>query len=163
VPARHDRPVPTQTAEQLTARLHASFPDRRGAEDGGDERDGMVTVDRVDDESIRILLHAGRRQLRPGASVSGPTLFTLVDTVAWLLTLARLDPAHDALTSAVSIQFLRRPPAGLLVGDGTLLRMGRRSSVVDARVYAGIEDADARRAPVVQATVTYAPVGPVAG
>jgi uncharacterized protein (TIGR00369 family) len=189
--------VPTLTAEELTAHLHAAFPDRRGRSDGGrsdggrsdggrgngagapggtaegdggtgggdggDRRDGLVRVDRVDDESIRVLLQAGSASLRPGASVSGPTLFTLVDTVAWLMTLARLERGHDALTSAVSMQFLRRPPAGQLVGDGTLLRIGRRSAIIDVRVYAGVADADASRSPVAQATVTYAPLGPVAG
>ena len=91
--------------------------------------------------------------LRPGATVSGPTVFTLVDTVAWLVTLARLGPGRDAVTSSVSIHYLRRPEQADLVGEGRLLRMGRRFSVTDVIVFSeGVAD------PVAQATVTYAPV-----
>lgn len=155
--------MPTRTAAELTAYLHTSFPDRSGRADGG----GRTVVEFVDDESIRIRSSAGDGHLRPGATVSGPTLFALVDAAAWLLTLAQLDPGHDAVTAAVSMQFLQRPPAGTLVAEGRLLRMGKRFSVVDVLVYAeaaptenGDEVADDTdpTAPVAQATVTYAPI-----
>jgi uncharacterized protein (TIGR00369 family) len=163
----HDRRVPKRTAEELTAHLHTAFPDRSGVSGGADgtdgtdrtdgtgRGDGYTVVEYVDDESIRIRSSAGDRHLRPGATVAGPTLFALVDAVAWLLTLAQLDPGHEAVTAAVSMQFLQRPPAGTLRAEGKLLRMGRRFSVVDVLVYA--DDADPHT-PVAQATVTYAPV-----
>lgn len=157
--------MPLRTAAELTAYLHAAFPDRSGRGEG----DGRTVVEYVDDESIRIRSSAGDGHLRPGATVSGPTLFALVDAAAWLLTLAQLDPGHDAVTQAASVQFLRRPPAGPLLVEGRLLRMGRRFSVTDVLVYAEgppAEDEpedepdgdDDPRAPVVQAVVTYAPI-----
>jgi uncharacterized protein (TIGR00369 family) len=153
--------VPTRTAAELTAHVHRSFPGRPGdgddaGDDGGDAgdgREGALVVESVDDESIRIVMRADTQHLRPGATVSGPTLFTLVDTVAWLLTLARLEPDRDAVTASVSMHFLRRPPAGTLVGEGRLLKLGRRTSVVDVLVHA-----EGASGPVVQATVTYAPI-----
>jgi uncharacterized protein (TIGR00369 family) len=169
----HDRRVPKRTADELTAYLHTAFPDRSGVSSGTDgtgargRGDGYTVVEYVDDESIRIRSSAGDRHLRPGATVVGPTLFALVDAVAWLLTLAQLDPGHEAVTAAVSMQFLRRPPAGTLLAEGKLLRMGRRFSVVDVLVYAeapqnggGGDPADDTdpHAPVAQATVTYAPI-----
>jgi len=162
--AWHAGAVPTRTAAELTAHVHRSFPGRNGGDDdggGGDGKDdgegagdrGALVVEAVDDESIRIVMRADTRHLRPGATVSGPTLFTLVDTVAWLLTLARLEPDRDAVTASVSMHFLRRPPAGTLVGEGRLLKLGRRTSVVDVLVHA-----EGASGPVVQATVTYAPI-----
>jgi len=80
-------------------------------------------------------------------------MFTLVDTVAWLLTLAHLGPGRDAVTASVTINYLRRPALADLLGEGRLLKLGRRTSVVDVLVHS--EGVDA---PVAQATVTYAPV-----
>jgi uncharacterized protein (TIGR00369 family) len=154
--ACHAGAVPTRTAAELTAHVHRSFPGREGddgGDDGGGGDDGALVVESVDDESIRIVMRADTRHLRPGATVSGPTLFTLVDTVAWLLTLAQLEPDRDAVTASVSMHFLRRPPAGTLVGEGRLLKLGRRTSVVDVLVHA-----EGASGPVVQATVTYAPI-----
>jgi acyl-coenzyme A thioesterase PaaI-like protein len=73
--------------------------------------------------------------------------------VAWLMTLAHLEPGRDAVTAGITMQFLRRPHPAALVGEGRLLKLGRRLSVTDVLLYSdGIGD------PVAQATVTYAPV-----
>jgi uncharacterized protein (TIGR00369 family) len=140
-------PAPVRTAEELTAHVRAAFPPDPADSDGAQE------VVHVDADTIRLRMRTSARHLRPGDSVSGPVLFTLVDSAAWLMTLAHLEPGKDALTSGLSMQFLRRPPAGELIAEGRLLRMGRRFSVTDVLVYAGGDDQ-----PVAQATVTYAPL-----
>ena len=150
-----------RSAEDLTAQLHGAFPAMA-------EEEGRVDVEHVDAATIRIRMRAADRHLRPGATVSGPALFSLVDSVAWLMTLAHLEPGRDALTVSASVQFLRRPTAGTLIGEGRLLRMGRRFSVTDVLVHAGDPpavsgtgpdgDGAAPPGPVVQATVTYAPI-----
>lgn len=137
--------APLRTADQLTAHLHDAFPPSDGQPG--------ITVEHLDDTSIRLRMPVADRQLRPGATVAGPTLFSLVDTVAWLLTLAHLAPGRDAVTSSVAMQFLRRPRLVDLIGEGRLLRMGSRFSVTDVLLYSdGLAD------PVAQATVTYAPI-----
>jgi uncharacterized protein (TIGR00369 family) len=143
-------PAPVRTAEELTAHVRQAFPpDPADAGDG----DRLVEVVHLDAGTIRIRRRTGARDLRPGDSVAGPVLFSLVDSAAWLMTLAHLEPGRDALTSSLSMQFLRRPPAGELIAEGRLLRLGRRFSVTDVLVYAGGDDR-----PVAQATVTYAPL-----
>jgi uncharacterized protein (TIGR00369 family) len=133
------------TAEQLTEHLHASFP--------GKPTEQRMRVDAVDDETITVRMRVDQTNLRPGATISGPTLFTLADASAWLLTLAQLGPGRDAVTSSVTINYLRRPGLGDLVAQGRLLRLGKRSAVIDVLVFSdGVEQ------PVVQATVTYAPI-----
>jgi uncharacterized protein (TIGR00369 family) len=138
-------PAPLRTADQLIADLHVAFPPGQGQR--------RATIEQLDDTSIRMHMPLADRQLRPGDTLSGPTLFSMVDTVAWLLTLAHLEPGRDAVTSNVSMQFLRRPPPVDVVAEGRLLRMGRRLSVTDVLLFShGVAD------PVAQATVTYAPV-----
>jgi acyl-coenzyme A thioesterase PaaI-like protein len=70
-----------------------------------------------------------------------------------MLTLAHLETGRDAVTSSVTMQFLRRPQPVDIVGEGRLLRMGRRLSVADVLLFS-----DGTPDPVAQATVTYAPV-----
>ena len=138
-------PTPLRTPDQLIAVLHAAFPPP--------DPDSAMRIEHLDDTSIRMRAPVGDRQLRPGATVSGPTVFSVADAVAWMLTLAHLEPGRDAVTSGVTMQFLRRPRPVDLVAEGRLLRMGNRLSVCDVLVYS-----DGLAGPVAQATVTYAPV-----
>jgi uncharacterized protein (TIGR00369 family) len=112
-----------------------------------------MRVEHVTRDTIRVRMRIDASSLRPGATVSGPTIFSLVDTVAWLATLANLGPGRDAVTSSVSIHYLRRPTLADLVGEGRLLRIGKRFSVTDVVVFS-----DGGDDPVAQATVTYAPI-----
>ena len=138
-------PAPLRTPDELIAVLHGAFPPSDPAL--------AIRIEELTDATIRMRAPIGDRQLRPGETVSGPALFSMVDAVAWMLTLAHLEPGRDAVTSAVTMQFLRRPQPLDLVADGRLLRIGRRLSVTDVLVYSdGVAD------PVAQATVTYAPI-----
>lgn len=138
-------PAPLRTPDELTAVLHAAFPPP--------DIESAIRIEHLDDTSIRMRAPVSDRPLRPGATVSGPTLFSVADAVAWMLTLAHLDHDRDAVTSAVTMQFLRRPQPVDIVGEGRLLRMGRRLSVTDVLLFSdGLAD------PVAQATVTYAPI-----
>jgi uncharacterized protein (TIGR00369 family) len=68
--------------------------------------------------------------LRPGGFVSGPTQFSLVDAALWYLTFAalgRIEPM--ALTSELSIRFLR-PAQGSVVRCRARLEAASRRSVV---------------------------------
>jgi uncharacterized protein (TIGR00369 family) len=138
-------PAPLRTPDELIAVLHAAFPPP-------DPKVAM-RIEHLDDATIRMRVPIGDRPLRPGDTVSGPVLFSIADAVAWMLTLAHLEPGRDAVTSSVTMQFLRRPQPVDLVAEGRLLRMGRRLSVSDVLLFA-----DGAEAPVAQATVTYAPV-----
>ena len=138
-------PAPLRTPDQLLAVLHGAFPPPDPA--------FAMRIEHLDDRSIRMRAPIGDQTLRPGDTVSGPTLFSIADAVAWMLTLAHLEPERDALTSSVTMQFLRRPQPADLIGEGRLLRMGRRLSVSDVLLYS-----DGTADPVAQATVTYAPI-----
>jgi len=94
---------------------------------------------------------AAERSLRPGGTVSGPTLFALADLAFYVATLTMIGPEALTVTSNASINFLRKPPPGALRAEARILKLGRSLSVGDVLIYAdGLDE------PVVHATMTYA-------
>ena len=74
--------------------------------------------------------------IRPGGFVSGPTQFGIIDSALWFLTFAalgRIEPM--ALTSELSIRFLRPAQGTRLVCRATLDAVSRRSVVGTAQVW----------------------------
>ena len=77
-------------------------------------------------EYLRMHLPFDPVQVRPGGTLSGPTMMGLADGAAWLVTLARIGPVALAVTSSLTINFLSKPAQADLFADATLLRLGRR-------------------------------------
>jgi uncharacterized protein (TIGR00369 family) len=93
----------------------------------------------------------GPHNLRPGGTISGPTMMTLADTAAYFLVLASVGPVALAVTSQLSIHFLRKPQLADLIATVTLLRLGRRQAVCAVELHS---EGDPEL--VAHATVTYA-------
>ena len=99
-----------------------------------------------------IRLRIREAHLRPGGTVSGPTMFALADVGVYLATLAMIGPKGLAVTTNCSIDFMRKPAAGVdLVANVRLLKLGRQLAVGDVLIYS--EGLDA---PVARASMTYA-------
>ena len=77
--------------------------------------------------TIRLLF--SDEQLRAGGTINGPTMMTLADTALYAAVLTRIGMQPLAVTSDLSIHFLRKPEARDLIGRATLLRVGRRIAV----------------------------------
>jgi acyl-coenzyme A thioesterase PaaI-like protein len=71
---------------------------------------------------VLLKLPYASRQLRPGGVISGPTQMALADTAAYALVLAHIGEVAMAVTTSLTIHFLR----GCKPGD--LLRRGRPCS-----------------------------------
>ena len=74
--------------------------------------------------------------IRPGGFVSGPTQFALIDSALWFLAfvaLGRIEPM--ALTSELSIRFLRPAQGDRILCRATLEAVSRRSVVGTAHVW----------------------------
>jgi uncharacterized protein (TIGR00369 family) len=96
---------------------------------------------------------------RAGGSVSGPAMMALADTALYAAVLSRIGLEPMALTSELTIHFLRRPEPRDLFADASLLRLGRRTAVGEVRLH----DGDAARL-VAHVTGSYAlPATVVAG
>lgn len=112
------------------------------------ERDYRVAS--LDDDLLVLELPADKVMLRPGGTVSGPTLMGLADAAAYALVLAHLGPVALAVTSSLHITFLHKPEPGRVIASARMLKLGRRLAVVEIHLGAGDEPL------VAQATVTYA-------
>lgn len=74
------------------------------------------------------------RHLRPGGTVSGPSLFALADLTAYVAILAQIGPVALAVTTNLNINFLRKPEHGPVDAMAKLLKLGKRLAVVDIAI-----------------------------
>lgn len=73
--------------------------------------------------------------LRPGGLISGPTQFALADLALWFLTFTVVGLAPMAVTSEISIQYLRPAAGGDLVARADLLRAGKSKIAGTVRLW----------------------------
>jgi len=113
-------------------------------------KDDFVIED-VAPMSIRMRLIVGERHLRPGGTVSGPSMFGLADVSVYLAILAMIGPRALAVTTNCSIDFMRKPAARTdLICDCRVLKLGRVLGVGDCLIRS-----DGLDAPVARAALTY--------
>lgn len=129
------------TQEELEAFIDEAFE-----QVGGDFKVLALTED-----TIEVRLNVSHKHLRPGGTVSGPSMFSLADVTAYYMTLARIGREALTVTTNCSIDFMRKPVAGVdLVARARLLKLGRQLSVTDVMLYSEGSDE-----PVARATLTY--------
>jgi uncharacterized protein (TIGR00369 family) len=91
------------------------------------------------------------RTLRPGGLISGPTQMGLADVAAYALILAHIGEVPMAVTSSLTIHFLRGAKPGDLHAEATLLKLGRRVATVEVLIWS-----ESRERAAAKATVAYA-------
>ena len=115
------------SASELDAFLHSDFPQLSGPHGG-------YAVTAVAPGTATMTLLTGDLHLRPGGTVSGPTLFALADVAAYVAILAHIGPVALAVTTNLSINFLRKPKSGTLAGRAQILKLGKRLAVVEISI-----------------------------
>lgn len=118
---------PLMTPDDLNAFLDREFPELNAGR-------RAYVVQAVAPGMAEVALDAGPEMLRPGGTVSGPTLMTLSDIAAWIAILAHIGPSGLTVTTHLSIDFLKKPQPGLLVGRAKLLKLGRRLAVAAVEI-----------------------------
>ncbi len=139
--------------EQVNDFLRRHFPQI------GPGRDFVVEA--VGSMSARLRLICREQHLRPGGTISGPTMFALADVAIYVAILAEmgvgedpdrqhLSPGSLTVTTNLNINFLRKPEPGDLLCEARLMKLGRRLAVGEAWLHSeGSEDA------VAHAVATY--------
>jgi uncharacterized protein (TIGR00369 family) len=90
------------------------------------------------------------KSLRPGGTISGPTMMALTDFAMYVAILASIGPVPLAVTTNLNINFLRRPAQRDLIAEVKLIKLGKRLAVGDVAIYSdGIDEM------VAHATSTY--------
>ena len=109
--------------------------------------DGMFTIESIGEMEAVIRLNVGEEHLRPGGTVSGPSMFALADVSVYLAILAMIGPKALSVTTNCSIDFMRKPEAGRdLLCHVRLLKMGRVLAVGDCLLFSEGNDQAVARA-----------------
>jgi uncharacterized protein (TIGR00369 family) len=128
----------------LTAFLDEVFPQVRG----------QAVVESVSPMTARMRIPVTEANLRPGGTVSGPTMFMAADVAFYAAVLAMIGREPLTVTTNLSINFLRKPGPHDLIAEARILKLGRSLAVGDATIFS--ETPETRGAPVAHASVTYA-------
>jgi uncharacterized protein (TIGR00369 family) len=90
------------------------------------------------------------KSLRPGGTISGPTMMLLADVSVYVAVLASIGWTPLAVTTNLNINFLKKPAPAALEAECRLLKIGKRLAVGEVSIRSeGEEDL------VAHATSTY--------
>lgn len=129
------------TREELSEYLAEVFPQVRGD----------FAIDALTPQSVTMRLLTAERHLRPGGTISGPSMFALADVAVYAMVLARVGRQALAVTTNSSLDFMRKPAADRdLIAECRLLKLGRVLAVGDVLMFS-----EGSEAPVARATLTY--------
>src|SRR5262245_29048115 len=106
------------TVAQLDAFLHVEMPQLF--------RHASIAIEQADGKTCRLREIYNDDMLRPGNTVSGPTLMALSDLAMWVVLLSAIGPVGLAVTTSLNINFLGKAPAGHdVIAEARLLRLGK--------------------------------------
>lgn len=108
-------------------------------------------IEAVAPYEITVRLKVAERHLRPGGTVSGPSMFALADVSMYLGILAMIGPKALAVTTTGSVDFMRKPEAGRdLIAIARINKLGKVLAVGQILIYSEGNDS-----PVAQSSMTY--------
>lgn len=113
------------TLAELEALIDERFPQARGM---------GWQIESIGHRRARLRLPVTDMHLRPGGTVSGPVLMTMVDTAVYFAVLASIGPVPLAVTTNLNINFLRKPTGPALIAEAFLLKLGKRLAVGEVTI-----------------------------
>jgi acyl-coenzyme A thioesterase PaaI-like protein len=128
------------TADEINAFMETAFPGSGG----------IGITQRASPGEVVLRHFYAESQLRPGGTLSGPTMMGLADRAMYALVFAAVGLKPLAVTTSLSINFLRKPAPADLIATARMLKLGKVLAVGDVTIRSdGVED------PVAHAVVTY--------
>jgi uncharacterized protein (TIGR00369 family) len=124
--------APKMTASELEERLARDFPQGSYGK--------RIHIEAVGPMTARLRYAANERNLRPGGTISGPTLMGLADGAVYVAILANIGWVPLAVTTSLTINFLKKPAPGDLVADCKLIKLGKRLAVGEVALRSGGSD-----------------------
>lgn len=135
--------IAKMSVAELERFLHVEFPQ---AFSGGD-----ITIENADGATCRLRQRYSEQMLRPGGTISGPTLMALADFAMYVVLLSAIGPVGLAVTTSLNINFLRKGEPGRdVLAAARLLKLGKRLAVGEVNLFS----ADAPD-PIAHVTSTY--------
>lgn len=127
------------TRQEVAAFIAAEFPQTK------------CTIREVGNAGSTVMHEVGPDELRPGGTVSGPVLMSVADVALYVAILGEIGIVPLTVTTSLSINFLRKPPAGRsIVGVCKLMKLGKSLAVGEVALYS-----EGMHEPVAHAVGTY--------
>lgn len=112
------------TKSEISAFIKQEFPQTK------------CTIEAVGGMSATVRHAIGIDELRPGGTVSGPVLMTVADVALYIAILGEIGIVPLAVTTNLSINFLRKPSADkAIIGVCKLIKLGRTLAVGEVSLY----------------------------
>jgi uncharacterized protein (TIGR00369 family) len=128
---------------ELERFLRTEFPQAFSGDD--------ITIENADGETCLLRQRYSEKMLRPGGTVSGPTLMALADFAMYVVLLSAIGPVGLAVTTNLNINFLRKGQPGRdVLAAGRLLKLGKRLAVGEVNLLSA-DSPD----PIAHVTATY--------
>jgi uncharacterized protein (TIGR00369 family) len=135
--------APAMNVQQLEEFLRREFSEFFHPQSG-------LTIEQAGHSAARVCQAFNAQFIRPGGTISGPTMMALADFTMYVAVLATIGPVPLAVTTNLNINFLRKPGRTALVADCRLLKVGKSLAFGEIAIRSdGIEE------PVAHATATY--------
>jgi len=135
--------VPVMSVDEVNAFLDEAYPQLNAGQ-------RAYQAIEVKPGGCTVRLNATERHLRPGNTVSGPSLFTLADIGGYVCALSHIGPEALAVTTNLNINFMRKAEAGAVDSVCRILKLGKKLMVFDVAITAGHS-----RVLIAHATGTY--------
>jgi len=138
-----DTAIAKMSVAELEEFLRVEFPQSFGS--------GDTSIERADGTSCLLRQRYSERMLRPGGTVSGPTLMALADCAMYVVLLSAIGPIGLAVTTNLNINFLRKGQAGQdILAEARILKLGKRLAVGEVNLLSGTSPD-----PIAHVTATY--------
>ena len=136
-------PAPAMTIPEMEAFLAVEFPQVFGPAK-------LYQVEAIGHHFARVRARFNESFLRPGGTISGPTMMTLADVGLYIAILGAIGPVALAVTTNLNINFLRKPAPRDVIAECRLLKLGRRLAVGEVEIFS-----DGEAEPVAHVVGTY--------
>ena len=133
------------SVDELNGFLKTLFPQS--------ENIGIVTS--LDDGFAELKLSVNDSHLRPGGTISGPSMMALADVAMYAAILNAIGPVALAVTTNLNINFLNKPKANFdIFAQARILKLGGRLVVGEVSIYSDVAKQQTDGL-VAHATITY--------
>jgi uncharacterized protein (TIGR00369 family) len=93
------------------------------------------SIEKVDYGDVRVRWTFDAANVRPGGTISGPTMMELADFAMYVAVFSAVGPQPLAVTTNLNINFLRKPAQSDLTAQARLLKVGKRLAVGEVTIH----------------------------
>jgi uncharacterized protein (TIGR00369 family) len=122
MPDGKEMAAPKLTLQELVRLLETEFPEAAHAV-------GDYLIEEVWHGGVRVRRRHHEQSLRPGGTVSGPIMMALADFTMYLAVLSAIGWVPLAVTTNLTINFLKKPGPRDLLAEARLFKLGKRLAV----------------------------------